>query len=89
MIDVREMDERDEGYIPGTQNIPYRLVGDLADDMTTDRPVVTVCESGARAAVAASVLAAHGIDARPVVDGGIVSWLASGRQLTHFRRCGS
>jgi hypothetical protein len=35
------------------------------------------------------VLAAHGIDARPVVDGGIVSWLASGRQLTHFRRCGS
>ena len=89
VIDVREMDERDEGYIPGTQNIPYRLVGDLADDMPTDRPVVTVCESGARAAVAASVLAAHGIDARPVVDGGIGSWLESGRQLTHFRRCGS
>jgi hydroxyacylglutathione hydrolase len=89
VIDVREMDERDEGYIPGTQNIPYRLVGDFADDMPTDRPVVTVCESGARAAVAASVLAAHGIDARPVVEGGIGSWLASGRQLTHFRRCGS
>jgi hydroxyacylglutathione hydrolase len=89
VIDVREMDERDEGYIPGTQNIPYRLVGDLADDMPIDRPVVTVCESGARAAVAASVLAAHGIDARPVVDGGIGSWLESGRPLIHFRRCGA
>jgi hydroxyacylglutathione hydrolase len=88
VIDVREKDERDDGYIPGTRNIPYRLLGDLADDMPSDRPVVTVCESGARATVAASVLAAHGIDARPVVDGGIGSWLASGRQLTHFRRCG-
>jgi hydroxyacylglutathione hydrolase len=89
VIDVREMHERDEGYIPGTQNIPYRLVRDLLDDIPSDRPVVTVCESGARAAVAASVLAARGIDARPVVAGGIGSWLASGRQLTHFRRCGS
>jgi hydroxyacylglutathione hydrolase len=89
VIDVREKDERDDGYIPGTQNIPYRLIGDLVDDMPSDRKVVTVCESGARAAVAASVLAARGIDARPVVEGGIASWLASGRQLTHFRRCGS
>jgi hydroxyacylglutathione hydrolase len=89
VIDVREKDERDDGYIPGTQNIPYRLVSDLVGDMPSDRPVVTVCESGARAAVAASVLAARGIDARPVVEGGIAAWLASGRQLTHFRRCGS
>jgi hydroxyacylglutathione hydrolase len=88
VIDVREKDERDDGYIAGTRNIPYRLVGELAGDVPNDRPVITVCESGARAAVAASVLVAHGVDARPVVDGGIGSWLASGRQLTHFRRCG-
>jgi glyoxylase-like metal-dependent hydrolase (beta-lactamase superfamily II) len=88
VIDVREKDERDDGYIPGTRNIPYRLVGELAGDVPTDRPVVTVCESGARAAIAASVLAAHGVDAHPVVDGGIGAWLASGRLLTHFRRCG-
>jgi rhodanese-related sulfurtransferase len=47
--------------------------------MAADRPVVTVCESGPRAAVAASVLCACGIDARPVLDGGIASWKASGR----------
>jgi hydroxyacylglutathione hydrolase len=89
VIDVREKDERDDGYIAGTRNIPYRLVGEVADDVPTDRLVITVCESGARAAVAASVLAARGVDAHPVVDGGIGAWLASGRQLTHFRRCGS
>ena len=41
------------------------------DDLPRDRPIVTICESGARAAVAASILAAKGIDARPVLDGGI------------------
>ena len=33
--------------------------------------VVTVCETGARAVIAASVLRARGIDARPVAAGGI------------------
>ena len=47
VIDVREKDERDDGYIAGTRNIPYRLVGELAADVATDRPVVTLCESGA------------------------------------------
>ena len=26
VIDVREKDERDEGYIPGSRNVPYRLM---------------------------------------------------------------
>ena len=64
LVDVREKDERDEGYIPGSRHIPYRLVGDFAEELGNGRPVVTICESGARAAVAASVLAAHGV-ARP------------------------
>ena len=70
VIDVRETDERETGYIPGSRNIPYRLVGSPDADLPTERPVVTICESGARAAIAASVLRARGYDARPVVDGG-------------------
>ena len=53
------------------------------------RPVVTICESGARAAVAASVLAASGVDARPVLDGGMQAWEARGGATVGFRRCGS
>jgi hydroxyacylglutathione hydrolase len=88
LIDVREKEERDDGYIAGSRNIPYRLLG-MCTDLPTDRPVVTICESGARAAVAASVLAARGVDARPVLDGGIGSWRSSGRPVVEFRRCGS
>ncbi|MGE5689788.1 MAG: MBL fold metallo-hydrolase [Pseudomonadota bacterium] len=86
VVDVREADERDDGYIPGSRNIPYRLVGAFADSIGDGKPVVTICESGPRAAVAASVLAAHGVDARPVLRGGMVEWKGA---TTHFRRCGS
>ncbi len=89
LIDVRERDERDSGYIAGSRNIPYRLLPVASADVPTDRPVVTICESGARAAVAASILAARGIDARPVLDGGIAAWAAQGGQMVEFRRCGS
>jgi len=89
LVDVREKDERDEGYIPESRHIPYRLVGEFAEELTNGRTVVTVCESGARAAVAASVLAAHGVPARPLLDGGIPDLEKRGHALTSFRRCGS
>ena len=89
LIDVREKDERDGGYIPGSRNIPYRLVRACAGEFAGDRPVATICESGARAAIAASVLAAAGIDARPVLHGGVNDWEAGGRQTVKFRRCGN
>ncbi|HET7554778.1 MAG TPA: MBL fold metallo-hydrolase [Gaiellaceae bacterium] len=89
VLDVREKDERDEGYIPGTRHIPYRLVRAYRDELQNGRPVVTICSSGARAGVAASVLAAEGVDARPVLDGGIDDWQRRGHPLTAFRRCGS
>jgi len=89
VIDVREKDERDEGYIPESRHIPYRLVGEFADELANGKPVVTMCESGARAAVAASVLAAHGVPARPVLDTGISDWEKRGNALTSFRRCGT
>ena len=89
LIDVRERDERDEGYIAGSRNIPYRLLPMAGSDVPTDRPVVTICESGARAGIAASILAAQGVDARPVLDGGITAWAARGGHMVEFRRCGS
>lgn len=89
LIDVRERDERDSGYIAGSRNIPYRLLGMCGAEVPTDRPVVTICESGARAGIAASILAAQGIDARPVLEGGLKEWAARGGSLVEFRRCGS
>jgi hydroxyacylglutathione hydrolase len=90
VIDVRELHERDEGYIPGSRNIPYRLLREYGDELRDEgRPVVTICESGGRAAVAASVLAASGVEARPVLHGGIPDWEARGGPTVEFRRCGA
>jgi len=89
VVDVREKDERDEGYIPGSRHVPYRLMRVATPDLPDDRPLVTICSSGPRAAVAASILRARGLDARPVVDGGMTDWLARGATAVSFRRCGS
>ena len=87
VLDVREKDERDAGYIPGSVHIPFRLLRACGGDCVEDgKPVVTICESGARAAIAASVLTAAGVDARPVLHGGIADWTG---HTVEFRRCGA
>ena len=89
LVDVRDKEEHDAGYIPGSRHIPYRLLRATADDLPRDRTIVTICESGARAGVAASVLAAAGIPARPVLHGGIPAWEKLGHRTVAFRRCGA
>jgi hydroxyacylglutathione hydrolase len=86
VLDVREKAERDEGYIPGSVHIPFRLLRDFPEGVDSERPVVTICESGMRASIAASVLAAAGVEARPVLHGGVNDWPGG---TVSFRRCGS
>jgi rhodanese-related sulfurtransferase len=87
LVDVREPYERDVSYIPGSRNIPYRLLRRTgAEGIDADRPVVTICEGGQRAAIAASLLQSKGFDASAVVGGGIPEYDG---ELVSFRRCGS
>jgi glyoxylase-like metal-dependent hydrolase (beta-lactamase superfamily II)/rhodanese-related sulfurtransferase len=86
LVDVRETNERDTGYIPGSQSVPYRLLRKLGcGALDRSRPVVTVCESGARATIAASLLQREGFDVRAVADGGVADFT----DTVAFRRCGS
>ncbi|HET7044701.1 MAG TPA: MBL fold metallo-hydrolase [Gaiellaceae bacterium] len=86
VVDVREKDERDAGYIPGSVNVPYRLLRRTGGAAIADgKPVATICESSARATLAASLLAREGVEARAVV-GGMSEWRG---QTTAFRRCGA
>jgi len=88
VLDVREKDERDHGYIAGTRHIPYRLLR-VCGDGVGEKPVVTICNTGARAAIAASVLAANGVDVRPLLHSGIPDWQRRGGHTVEFRRCGA
>jgi hydroxyacylglutathione hydrolase len=87
VLDVREKDEHDEGYIAGTRHVPFRLLR-VCGNCVGDKPVVTICNTGARAAIAASILAASGVEARPVLHGGIADWEVRGARTVEFRRCG-
>lgn len=69
-IDVRNPGEVEAGAVDGALNIPLaRLKGELAN-LSTDRPVVLVCASGARSVIAASLLTSAGFEDVSDVIGG-------------------
>jgi hydroxyacylglutathione hydrolase len=77
LVDVRGKSEWDAGHIPGAHHIP---LGDLARRMAElpgDRPVVVHCQSGARSAIAASVLRAQGRSDVQNLSGGYLAWRGS------------
>ena len=82
ILDVRDPAEWRDGALPGSTTIALRqLVSRVADlralsAANSGRPVAVACRGGARAAVAASLLAQLGIPVRPVLGGGIPDALA-------------
>jgi hydroxyacylglutathione hydrolase len=83
LYDVRESDELSAGFIPGSCHLSYRDARRAAEDgLCGEQPIVTICSNGPRAAIAASVLQAAGVDARPVLDGGVVDWQARGGETS-------
>jgi glyoxylase-like metal-dependent hydrolase (beta-lactamase superfamily II) len=69
VLDVREENEQPRTGWPAA---PYReLRISPPKELDPSRPVYTICASGARATLAASVLVRQGFDARAVVGGGV------------------
>lgn len=89
VIDVREEDDREVGCIEGSRSVPYRLIATCCADLPTDRLVVTICDTGPRAVIAASILRKLADDAHPVADGGMIDWRARGGQAVGLWRSGS
>jgi rhodanese-related sulfurtransferase len=76
LLDVRTGEEFDQGHIAGSVNVPPGgLDGYLrAVRNRGGRPVVIVCRSDYRAALAYPVVRSHGFDRVFVLDGGILRW---------------
>ena len=72
IIDVRSPQEFDRGHIQGSKNIPVNIIQREVNSIKKlNKPVITVCQSGARSSMAKSALKAAGIE---VYNGG--SWLS-------------
>ena len=80
VIDVRERHEFDGplGRIRGATLMPLAELPRRSDELSRDRPVVTVCRSGARSAQAALLLQKAGFGDVANLAGGMVRWRAEG-----------
>jgi len=78
LLDVRSEAEWKTGHAPRSLNIP---VGDLdgrLNDIPRERSIIVHCQSGARAAIAASLLMARGFSDVQLFPGGFAEWRAAG-----------
>ena len=81
VFDVRGRAEWDEGHIPGASNIPVGHLADRIAEVPSDVPVVVHCQSGARSAIAASILQAAGRTNVANLTGGIADWRRGGNPV--------
>jgi glyoxylase-like metal-dependent hydrolase (beta-lactamase superfamily II)/rhodanese-related sulfurtransferase len=87
VVDVRERDEFDGalGRIPGARWIALGELNARAGDLAKDRPVVTVCRSGARSAQASLMLQKLGYRDVANLAGGMLRWRAEGHPVEGAR----
>ena len=78
VIDAREPHEHAEGHVPGSLRIQHMAVLTQADKLAKDRPILFICKSGQRSAVAAEFAASLGLTELYNVEGGHVAWAAAG-----------
>jgi len=77
LVDVRSASEYAVGHVPGVINIPMEQIEARLDDLSPDRPIVLICQSGARARLAAALLEPRRTDVT-VLDGGTSAWVNAG-----------
>jgi rhodanese-related sulfurtransferase len=96
VVDVRQSTEWDHGHIDGSVPAPRGLLEFFADPasprhveaLDPERPMVVVCHSGARAALAAATLQDMGFTDVSVLDGGLSAWLEAGLPVTEHLYAG-
>lgn len=78
ILDVREPDEfvGPLGHVAGAVAIPLGQLGERADELSRERPVVCVCRSGGRSAQATVILQRKGFDKVANLSGGMLLWNA-------------
>ncbi|MZH02033.1 MAG: CoA-disulfide reductase [Nitrospinae bacterium] len=64
LLDVRDDDEREEGYIPGSSHIPLHELRQRLSELPKDREIVVYCQTGQRSYFACRQLMLKGFKVR-------------------------
>jgi hydroxyacylglutathione hydrolase len=82
VLDVRGRTEWESGHLPGVENIPLGYLTDRLAEIPRDKPLVVHCQSGARSAIATSVLQAQGLTNVVNLTGGFADWQKAGHPVS-------
>ena len=85
LLDVRSREEWDAGHLPGALNIPLGELEQCLHTLPRDRPTVVHCQTGGRAAIAASLLYARGVRDVQLFGGGFAEWREAGHPVETSR----
>ncbi len=88
LIDVRTPAEFESMHIPGSYNVPLDTLPEHRQDIGSaiSGPAILVCRSGARARQAETVLRETGMTHLHILEGGMLAWESSGREVRRGRQ---
>ena len=81
VLDVRSRAEWAAGRLPGAVNLPLGELEQRLDEVPRERPLIVQCQTGARAAIAVSLLHARGLEDVLLYVGGFAEWSAAGNPV--------
>jgi rhodanese-related sulfurtransferase len=80
IVDIRQPSEWEEGRIPGADLIPLEQLPTRASEIDDGRPIIFMCRSGNRSAMATEAFVASGRSAFNLA-GGIEAWVETGLEI--------
>ncbi len=86
LIDVRGQTEWDAGHIAAARHIPLGYLAERVRGLPRTTPIIVHCQSGARSAIAASVLEAQGFTSVNNLTGGFAAWASAGQPVEREQR---
>jgi rhodanese-related sulfurtransferase len=78
IVDVRTSAEYRSGHLQGALSIPLDELAERLNELDIKRPVVAVCASGTRSAIALKILRRAGFTQSKHLEGGLRRWLDAG-----------
>jgi hydroxyacylglutathione hydrolase len=81
LLDVRAEGEWKAGHVPTSVNIPVQDLAQRLTEIPQGKQIIVHCQTGARAAIAASLLKARGFDDVSIFSGGFAEWSRSGEKV--------